>query len=250
MEPQKILEKTSPFSALISVSTLLAALLYVAGFSYRWSYYYNFGVQHVVYKLNFQSFLITAIELIRTPRNLMLFLAYIVVPVFILNLILGILRTTAKYDKTVGKIIASSMRVVGLESQLGVDLLRAAIIVYSIYIFSSRLGYESFKAHVVNSYDNPLPAVTVVINDKGHELALSCGAKSKYGFQLIGDAKKIRIIQDAFRTCSSDAITWRLLYRDSDSIFLFASEPAEMAKGKRPLTLIVPNSNNVFLIME
>ena len=54
----------NPFAALIGVLSLIVALLYVAGFAYRWSYYYNFGVQHLVFKLNAQTFLVTAFVLV------------------------------------------------------------------------------------------------------------------------------------------------------------------------------------------
>jgi len=45
---EDISEKAQPFSALIKASSLIVAVLYLAGFSFRWGYYYNFGVQHLV----------------------------------------------------------------------------------------------------------------------------------------------------------------------------------------------------------
>ena len=121
----KLSEKVNPFAALIGVSSLLAALLYVAGFSYRWSYFYNFGVQHLVYKLGFQSFLITALELIRTPRNIVLVLLAIVIPVLVLNLLLAGVAKAADSNKRSLRRVAIPLGWIGLQSQLVVDLLRA-----------------------------------------------------------------------------------------------------------------------------
>jgi hypothetical protein len=107
-----------PFGALISVSSLLAALLYVAGFAYRWAYYYNFGVQHVVFKLGVQSFLVTAIELIRTPHNLLFFLIWVAMPVVAFNLGLNALSSAAGRPDIFGKLAGITGRALGLTSPL------------------------------------------------------------------------------------------------------------------------------------
>ena len=44
LKTDAIVSKAQPFGALIAPSTLVVAVLYLAGFSYRWSYYYNFGL--------------------------------------------------------------------------------------------------------------------------------------------------------------------------------------------------------------
>ena len=72
MASADISEKAQPFSALIKASSLIVAVLYLAGFSYRWGYYYNFGVQHLVFNLSFQSILTASMEMIRLPRNLLI----------------------------------------------------------------------------------------------------------------------------------------------------------------------------------
>jgi len=69
---EDIAEKAQPFSALNKASSLIVAILYLAGFSFRWGYYYNFGVQHLVLNLSFQSILTASMEMIRLPRNLLM----------------------------------------------------------------------------------------------------------------------------------------------------------------------------------
>jgi hypothetical protein len=253
LDVAKLSEKVNPFAALIGVSSLLAALLYVAGFSYRWSYFYNFGVQHLVYKLGFQSFLITALELIRTPRNIVLVLLAIVVPVLVLNLLIAGVAKAADSNKRSLRRAAIPFGSIGLQSQLVIDLLRAAVIVYATYRVASWMGYEAFQSHIRNDPRHPLPAVTAVFDagGEGSRLSLACGGSAATLPPFVGDAKRLRELQTFHRTCNSGKITWRLLYRDDEAIYLFAAEPAEnVASGKRPLTLVLPNRGTVSLVME
>lgn len=254
MEIKKLSERTSPFGALIGISSLIAALLFVSGFAYRWSYYYNFGVQHVVYKLSFQSFLITAIELVRDPKNLLLSFLFIVCPLILVNSIIRLIKSTANsaQHKLIRNLGTLLIRLFGLESSLVVDSIRALIILYTVYMLSSYAGYTTFKKHIVNSPDNTLPAVTVIIEEIGGEnrLALSCGAEEGEAVQLIGDAKRVREIQETYRTCNTSQNKWRLLYRDDETIYVFASKPEELIAGTRPLTLVLPNNKRTYLIME
>lgn len=254
MDTRKLIEKTNPFGALIAVSSLIAALLYVAGFSYRWAYFYNFGVQHIVFKLNFQSFLITAIELIRDPSHLLLSVPVIVISLILINTAIRLITVAANAPgrRKLNKTAATVNRLLGLENSLVVDTIRAVVILYVTYMLSSHVGYTAFQRHIVNSPENTLPAVTAIIDKSKEEgeFALSCGAEEQESLQLIGDLEKVRIIQDAFRTCNTKTRKWRLLYRDDKSIYLFASEPAELIKGKRPLTIILPNTAKTYLVME
>jgi len=254
VDPARIAEKTNPFAALIGVSSLLAALLYVAGFSYRWSYFYNFGVQHLVFKLNFQSFLIAALELIRTPRNIGLFLLAVGVPLLALNLLLAGVAKAASAKTRFVQGIALRFQWIGLRSPLLVDLLRAAVIVYATYRVASWLGYETFQSHIRNDPRHPLPAVTAVFDagEGSANLALSCGAGPGSLPPFVGDAKRLQVLQSFNRTCNSgDKVTWRLLYRDDEAIYLFAAEAAgHVVHGKRPLTLVLPNRGAISLVME
>lgn len=251
MEAKKALDKAGPFGALIAASSLIAALLYVSGFSYRWAYYYNFGIQHIVFDLTFQSFLITAIELIRMPKNLFLSFLLIICPLIVLNGIIQFIRRAAasEWNPWVKKPAVVLTTVFGLESPLIVESLRAVLIVYTVYMLSSHVGYVRFREHIIDSPDNPLPKVAVVIGkgEDANKLALSCGANTVPSVQVIGDAKRIRLIQEAFRTCNTRGTTWRLLYRDKGSIVVFASKTRPAG---RPLTLVLPNNENTYVVME
>lgn len=240
-------EKTraNPFSSLIAVSSLIAAILFVAGFAYRWAYYYNFGIQYIVYSLSFSSFLITAIELIRTPASLGRFLAWVVLPLLLLNGALALLLWGARRPSFLRPPCALIVGALGLESPLIIDAVRALVIVYTVYMCGSQIGYETFRRHLIDSPANPLPAVTIV---GGEQAGLACGAPEA-PVKLIGDAGKFRDVQDRYRTCTGRGYTWRLIHKDDQAVYLFASGPAAAMRG-RPLTLVVPAASGTTLIME
>jgi hypothetical protein len=194
---------------------------------------------------------VTAIVLIRTPHNVVDFLIFVVGPLLAFNFLLTALSALSRRASSTGRHLALILKGLGLESPLIVDLLRAMILIYATYMFGSRLGYETFRADILDSRSNPLPAVTVVISDggAGSAMVLSCGATPSKTVDFIGDAQRLRVIQDYFRTCNSKTVTWRLLYRDDESIYLFASEAPQAFKGGRPLTLILP-AKGTYLVLE
>lgn len=254
MNSTKVLEKNHPFAALIAASSLVVAVLYLAGFAYRWSYYYNFGVQHLVFNLNFQSFLITSMELIRQPANLLISALSLITSLLFVNFVLYLATYPTRKDHRgpLHKMATAGIRLLGLESPLVVDSIRALVIFYVVYMLSSDLGYATFQQHVINSPGNPLPAVTAIVGKNGKEngFVLACGERSDVQPDLIGNAERVRIIKKAYRTCNDETTKWRLLYRDDQAIYLFASQAAEHIKGRRPLTIVLPNANDVLLLME
>ena len=209
-------------------------------------------MQHVVFKLGVQSFLVTAIELIRTPHNLLEFFIWVVLPLVGFNLGLNALSATGEGSNLAGRVTGALCLGIGLTSPLVVDLLRASIVVYAVYMFGSRLGYDAFRSNILDSPANPLPAVTVVMTGGASESAriLGCGAAPAKTITFIGDALRLRTTEDAYRTCNSRTSTWRLLYRDDEAIYLFASESPQAFKGGRPLTLILPTTKDTYLIFE
>ncbi|MGC5939736.1 hypothetical protein [Ralstonia pseudosolanacearum] len=253
MQPSSAAKPSNPFAALIGVSSLVAAWLYVAGFSFRWAYYYNFGVQPLVYSLNIQSFLIVALEFIRTPRALWLLLLSVVVPVIILNLSLIGVRLLANERTAFASAISSLLQRIGLSSPLVVDGLRAFVIVFATYRLGSQLGSEAFLVDVSNSPQNTLPIVTAVleVGKESSALALACGATPGKPPPYIGDADHLRNLVQFSQTCNIDNVTWRLLYRDENFIYLFASQVQKDGEyPRRPLTLVLPSSKSTYLIME
>jgi hypothetical protein len=281
------MEKRNPFSSLIAVSSLIAATLYVAGFAYRWSYYYNFGIQSIVLDFNVQSFLITAIELVREPKNLLRVLYWIIFPLIVLNflveqarklLILNLqgqapspkhevatnsrkpelpilkksLKLLIKYSR---KILIFPLKQVDLDSSFVVDLLRMVLILYTTYFLSSQVGYEQFQEHIIDSPNNTLPIISAIVQEKseGEKLAISCGSKGRISWDnvgVIGSLRNIRDLQEYNRTCSLEGTQWRLLYRNDKSIYMFASMPKDKIRGQRPLTIVLPNNDKTYLVLE
>lgn len=242
--------RAQPFGALIAASSLVVAVLYVAGFAYRWSYYYNFGVQHIVYELGVQVIVMTAIELVRTWDHLLLLALGVAVPLVLVNLLLAGLRRLRRSARA-GTGLTSALGALGLDSSLVVDALRALVLIYATYMVSSQLGYWTYTRHIVDSPDNPLPRVTVVLGDQegGPARPLACGAEGR-DTPVVGDARTLREIQETFRTCTGRGIVWRLLYRGGGTLVLFASEPAARIRGRRPLTVVIPASDATSLVLQ
>lgn len=239
-----------PFSSLIAASSLVAALLYVAGFAFRWNYYFNFGVQHLVYNLSFQSTLTASMEMIKKPLNLVLTAVTLTGTILIVNVIIYGMTKVAEWNPAnrLGMMTASTVRLLGMKEKLVTDSIRAAAIFYAVYMLSSQMGYWQFQEHVKNTPGNKLPVVTAVIETEGKQnITLACGKDWKELPNLVGDAKLLGSIRDYHRTCSLDNTVWRLLYRDDKSIYLFASQSNDTV---RPLTIVLPNTDKVFLVME
>ena len=247
-------ERIVPFGALIAASSFIAAVLYVAGFAFRWSYYYNFGVQHLVYELGLPVLLMTAIELIRTPEHLLVFVLWVVLPLMLVSVLIGLVHRAARRSRpTVSRRVAAAVvRTAHLDTPLVVDVIRAAVLVYTTYMAGAQVGYTTFKTHLVDAPDHRLPAVTVVFEGgaDGKLPALACGT-APGSAPLVGDARKLLEVQTYARTCTTPDGTWRLLFRTKDSLFLFASEPPRQEpKTTRPLTLVLPVTPAMHLVME
>ena len=242
-----------PFGALIASSSLVVAVLYLAGFSYRWSYYYNFGLQNLVFNFSFQSFLMTSMEMIRQPESLLLSALSLICSLVFVNVLIAAIQRAGRLESPtlLRRVVTAAVRMLGFENPLVTDAIRALTIIYVVYMLSSSMGYTRFKEHIVNSPRNTLPAVTAVIEKEGNRnVVLACGQESESPVNLIGDARAVRLIQQSHGTCSLDARVWRLLYRDDKFVYLFASKAAEDIKGGRPLTIVLPNTDRMFLVME
>ena len=103
----------------------------------------------------------------------------------------------------------------------------------------------------MNSASNTLPVVTAVFEKNGtRNILLGCGERSDILPNIIGDAKNIRSIQEFNETCSLDSRVWRLLYRDDKSVYLFASDAPESVANSRPITIVLPNNDQLMLLMN
>jgi hypothetical protein len=242
--------ETQPFGALVAASSLIAAVLYLAGFSFRWAYYYNFGVQHLVFGLSFQSILTASMEMIKLPTNLLITSLSLIATLLLVNFLISAIRGIGHSSRRtrVWRAAGYIARMLSLDNQLVTDSIRAVAIFYVVYMLSSQMGYMQFKKHVVNSPDNSLPVVTAIVPGEGNEeMALACGKEWKAPPSLIGDAALVRNIEEYHRTCTLAGTVWRLLYRDDKSIYLFASKPEQEGK---PLTIVLPNTDKTILVME
>jgi hypothetical protein len=241
--------KAQPFSALIAASSVIVALLYLAGFSYKWAYYYNFGVQHLIFGLSFQSIITASMEMIKLPKNLLITAMSLIATLLLVNFLISSIRKIGQSsrDTRVGRIAGYLARMLGFENQLVTDSIRAGAIFYVVYMLSSQMGYMQFRRHVVNSPENSLPVVTLIVRgEENQQMALACGTEWKTPPTLIGDAALVRNIEDYHRTCSFAGTVWRLLYRDDKSIYLFSSKPEQEG---RPLTIVLPNTDKTILLM-
>jgi len=250
LDSETVQGKSQPFSALIAASSLVAALLYVAGFAFRWNYYFNFGVQHLVFNLSFQSTLTASMEMIKRPLNLVLTAVTLAGTILAVNLAISVMKKVAKWDsdKFFRKAAAGTVKLFGIERDLVTDSIRAAAMFYAVYMLSSQMGYWQFQEHVKNAPGNKLPVVSAIIeSDDKQNISLACGKDWREFPNLIGDAKLLQSIHDYHRTCSMENTVWRLLYRDDKSIYLFASQNDDKV---RPLTMVLPNTDKVFLVME
>jgi hypothetical protein len=147
-------EQAAPFASLLAVSSLVFALLLVAGFSYRWTYFYNFGLRDLALQAPVQSIAVSALELVRTPRDALWTFCIVVGPLLLLNAALYLL---ARY-------FPQSSSFLGLKSRLGLDSLRAIVLIYSAYWAGSESGWKKFEAQITETRGNTLPTVTAVLN--------------------------------------------------------------------------------------
>jgi hypothetical protein len=238
-------EQIAPFASLLAVSSLVLALLLVAGFSYRWTYFYNFGLRDLALQVPAQSIAINALELIRTPRDAVVTFSIVVLPFVALNVALFLL---VRY-------LPRSARSLGLENRLVSDSLRAIVLIYSAYWAGSQSGWEKFKAHVVESASNTLPTVTAVLTAGSPDNALPFSCKPgdwdttentpKALPSLIGAPNALRELREGLACNTPNSRSWRMLYRDEKFVYLFATGSG----AGRPLTVVLPNTDRVVLIL-
>jgi hypothetical protein len=241
-----------PFASLLACSSLLLAILIVAGFSYRWTYYYNFGLKDLAGQVSGQSIAIASLELIRTPRTAAISLGTIALPLMLLKAALVLCE---KVRPRLPLRVRQALTTMG-DTALLVDVLTALVLFYSAYWAGSKAGYAKFEMQVSERPDNTLPVVTIALTDSGaaQPQAIGCapedwnakGAVSKPGPPpIVGSAENLRALREGFACNVRAQRTWRLLYRDEKFIYVFATGIAQT----RPLTLIIPNSERYLVVL-
>ena len=250
MDPQDSIKRgRTPFSGLLGASSLVVAVLFVAGFSYRWAYYYNFGAKHLVFELPFQSLVIGSLELIRSPANALLTLALVIVPLLALVIVLRSVRYGREArSKWIRAPAAGIYRFLALGNPFVADVLFALTLIYSAFLAGSLIGYRTYLEHINESPLNPLPTVTAIFSENGKIAPLLCGTEPDQPLDAIGDLARIRSLQKFNSTCSIEGRSWRLLFLSADFIYLFSTD-SSTRDGRRPMTLVIPRSDGITLVM-
>jgi hypothetical protein len=239
-----------PFASLMAVSSVIVALLYVFGYSFRWSYYYNFGVQHIVYKLGYQSFLITALELLRVPRHLLLVFEYGIIACVIYATFAYLIRTGVKIcrKRYPDRPITFAVDHLMARSSLISDAVVVVIMIYIAYAISQRIGYEAFLQDCRDK-DNTLPKVTIALTDEkvAGKFPYVSGSVSESNVMVMGDAKLLQLFKNYNLAINAQNSTWRLLFRDDGYTYIFRAQSEAIG---RPYVVVLPNSSNLTLIVE
>jgi hypothetical protein len=249
--------RPAPFATLLATGSLVLAVLLVAGFSYRWAYYYNFGLKDLAIQAPVQSIAISALELIRTPSEAWRSLLIVGVPMAVLSLLISLIqRLTSRYQTVMKHWPWSALISMVIENQLVIDIVRAIVLIYAAFWAGSEAGYQKFMVHIIESPANTLPTVTVVISDKAADRpsAISCTQadwsasplKQLPSTPIVGSSSTIKAFREGLGCNVRGYRTWRLLYRDEKFTYLFVT-----GKGvARPTTLILQSGDPYLLILQ
>jgi hypothetical protein len=249
--------KSTPFKALLAASSFFVLVLAVAGFSLRWSYYYNFGLQNIVIEAPLSSLAVSAIEIIRNPENIgtLLLLALILLVPF--ELAMWLLRwLSSSRHPLMNQYSEIALTISGLNNALVVDIIRASLIVFVAFRAGAIAGSRDYLTNAVEG-TSQLPRVTAIANaaeesEKSMPFPVACDTRPlldrtpEAAPAFIGDPQTIIRLKSAI-SCSSDSQSWRLLFRDDKFIYIFLAVPKI---GRRPETLVIPNSNRLTLVLQ
>lgn len=245
-------KEAAPFGTLLSALSLVVAVLFVAGFSYRWAYYYNFGLNHLLFDFSVQSVVISSIELLRRPSNAALTAGLLFCALFTVNVLVWGVTTLARVEPT-KHWVSLATHLIGLNHRFVVEAIRALALIYAAFLAGQVTGYRTFASHVTDQPGNALPAVTIALpaGSKNVVAAVLCDRIAYEAPVFVGSANTLRRIDEEIIGCSGKNQTWRLLYRDQNYIYLFASVARKgLESVPKPLTLAVPARDDLMIIME
>ena len=246
-----------PFKALIAASSFFVLVLAVAGFSLRWNYYYNFGLQNIVIEAPLSSLAVSAVEIIRTPENigtlLLLGLEFLVPYQILLGLLQWLSNSRHLVLKRSFEIAA---RFSGLDNALIPDIIRASLIVFVAFRAGGIAGSRDYLVNVVEATSR-LPRVTAIANPatdaaKTAPFPIACDTRPLLdrtpgaALAFVGDPQTVTQLKGGI-ACSSDTQTWRLLYRYDRFAYLFLTVTQ---LGRRPETLVIPNGDRLTLVLQ
>ena len=243
-----------PFKALIAGWSLIVVVLSVAGYSFRWNYYYNFGVESLVFSASLQSLPLYAIEMLRNLAflwDLVRFTLLYLLPFQAAMLLLKLAR-----DARNARIRQSAQlvtRVLALDNRLLIEGVTAALILLVAFRAGGNAGYQAYLRNVSES-SSTLPKVTLIARADSAEsvLPISCDTRPLKDRgpvivpRFFGDRDAVDSLA-AGLACSSEQWSWRLLLRDEKFLYLFATV---RNTNQRPQTIILPNNESVTVALR
>lgn len=137
-------EVPTPFKALLGGWVLIVVVLSVAGYSFRWNYYYNFGLHSLVLSAPLESLPVYAIEIARNSTFLVDFLRLGLI--YLLPYQLALLALRKAQDARNARVRTTTRALVhtlALDNPLLVDALLAALIL----LVAFRAGGEAGSRH-------------------------------------------------------------------------------------------------------
>jgi len=245
-------EVPAPFKALLSGWSLIVVVLSVAGYSFRWNYYYNFGLQSLVLSAPLESLPVYAIEIARNPRFFIdlfqLGLMYLLPYQFTL---LALRRACDVQNERIRTTTRFIVHTLALDNPLLVDGLLALLILIVAFRAGGEAGYRTYLTNAAESTSR-LPKVTAIARADSNLPFIGCDTstfkKSDPSMtpRFVGEPSVIDSLT-AGKACTSEQWSWRLLLRDEKFVYLFATvkDPKE-----RPETLVLPNSEDLTLVFR
>jgi hypothetical protein len=247
------MDKEAALGSALKGPALISAALFVAGFSYEWAFYYNFGVEHLARQLPALSTAIAAFEVVRNPWDALGALLYVCVPLLAFA---GILRAIAWGQQSVRREIRAVAdgfaRVMRTGDGLIRDAIFALLLVYGAAIAGSSAGTHAYQALAIEN-QRQLPRVTAIFTDgqqpivcgQHQGLAIPTAEKSQLP-SVIGEPAAVYDLRGGGACDLAGHRSWRLLYRDERFVYLF--QTVLSTEAGRPITLVIPNDHLTLIL--
>jgi hypothetical protein len=244
--------RAAPFRALIAGWSLIIVVLSVAGYSFRWTYYYNFGLQSLVLAAPLASLPVYSIEILRSWESLIDLIRLAIV--YLVPLQVALLALKRGRDSGYASVRTGTrliLRLLAIDNSFVVQAIVAALIIFIAFRVGGEAGYRNYRNNVVEKTSR-LPRVTAIAPAGSAVLSIPCDKRllkereSSVPPPFVGDSD-VPAQLGAGKACSSDERSWRLLLRDDKFIYLFATVPDA---AQRPETLVLPNNDNITLVFR
>jgi hypothetical protein len=242
------------FGSALTGPAVVTAVLFVAGFSYEWAFYYNFGLEHLARQLPALSTAIAAFEIVRDFSDAFYAIALIVIPQFLLGLVS---RFGERFSMSTVPALRTPAVAVATVLDAGDGLVRNAIAAFLLVDAAAFAGaYAGTHAYRTLAIEdrNALPRVTLLFTNGEMPIAceqhdgLSAPPAAAKPNALIGSPYPLAELRGG-RACNLPGQTsWRLLYRDDKFVYVF--QTLRSTDSGRPLTLVVPTSDKLILILN